>query len=144
MALDLKRYETRGRQTHHRGPLVIHAAKCWMDYQQNFAFEMPAEHWVAFKYAGIMSMPTDLPMGALVAVVDVVDCVRVESLTLPPAPDRPHYGLSDEERFWGNYSPGRWAWITTNVRRFKTPIPWRGYQYLFDVPDEIIQQALAA
>src|SRR5262249_20902135 len=33
------------------------------------------------------------------------------------------------------WAEGPWCWILGRVRRLETPIPWRGAQGFFDVPD---------
>ena len=82
----------------------------------------------------------DLPLGALVAVVDLVDVIPTEGILIagegrwPPEP----------ELSFGNYGLGRFAWMTENLRRFKEPILWKGRQQLFDVPDDVIRKAIAA
>lgn len=46
---------------------------------------------------------------------------------LPPDRDSP-------ERAFGDYAPGRYAWLLANVRALPEPVPCRGYQQLWDVP----------
>jgi hypothetical protein len=60
------------------------------------------------------TLPAAKPTGAIVAVVDLVDCVPIRDC---------HF----------DYAEGPWCWLLSNVRRLK-PIPWRGRQKLFDVP----------
>ncbi len=62
---------------------------------------------------------TDLPLGAVVGTVEIVDCVPVEDVV---------DGLTERERALGDYSPGRWAWVLKNPIMFDTPIPARGKQ----------------
>lgn len=50
----------------------------------------------------------------------------------PPSPDLD----------FGDYTPGRFMIRAENPRRFAKPIPWRGAQGLFDVPDDVIAAAL--
>ena len=42
------------------------------------------------------------------------------------------------EAAFGNYDPGRYAWHLPCPVPFEEPIPYRGYQYPFDVPTEIL------
>lgn len=39
---------------------------------------------------------------------------------------------------FGDYSPSRWIWALNYVRRLEIPIPFKGRQGFFDVPDELI------
>ena len=43
--------------------------------------------------------------------------------------------VSAIERLYGNYAPGRYGWILADVRALAAPIPCRGAQGLFDVPE---------
>jgi hypothetical protein len=47
--------------------------------------------------------------------------------------------LSEQERIFGDYSPGRFAWILQDIQRLEKPIPYRGAQGLFTVPDSILE-----
>ncbi len=118
MAMGLKRVETRSWETRYRGPLYIHAAKKiigWPSMDIQAVFE------------GIAFQPSDLPRGCLICKLELVDIKKIYNHNRPPYP---------EEAF-GDYTPGRFMWITENVERFE-PIPYRGRQRLFNViiPDQ--------
>ena len=49
--------------------------------------------------------------------------------------------LDDLERRYGDYSRGRFAWRLSEARVFD-PIPFKGSLGLFDVPDDIVAEAL--
>lgn len=68
-----------------------------------------------------------LPLGSVVAVGWLQDCAQTDGLK-----------ISIEERAWGNYSPGRYAWVFSEVWRINQPFPVRGMQKLFDLqmPDQ--------
>ena len=38
----------------------------------------------------------------------------------------------------GNYDLGRYVWIFKNVRALTEPIPFKGAQGFFNVPDELL------
>jgi len=116
IALGLKRCETRHWSTSVRGPLLIHAAKRWTLEQQDFALDMG------------LGLP--LPLGALVATARLV---RV----FPTS----YRAVSEQERAWGDYSPGRFVWILDDIRALPEPIPWLGAQGFFDVPDDALYNA---
>lgn len=63
-----------------------------------------------------------MAFGALVATARLVDCVRVEQLP-------PH--LADNE-----HANGPWCWLLEDVNRIQ-PIPWRGAQGLWDLPNTV-------
>jgi hypothetical protein len=74
----------------------------------------------------------DLPAGALIGVCELVGCLSTQ-----------YVHVDAEERAQGNFTPGRYAWSCQNSRVFERPIPYRGMQMLFDVPDEVVS-AIAA
>lgn len=93
----LKRYETRSWPTLHRGALVIHASG---------RLDTPAcddldeiGDWAKLGVAGRRELPLQVVLG----VVEVEDCIRTEEV---PA----------KERVWGNFAPGRWAWVLAHPR----------------------------
>lgn len=78
-----------------------------------------------------------LPLGAVIATV-VLD--RCREITYEKA-------LELEERNWhefafGNYEPGRFAWVLRDVEAID-PIPFRGSQGIFEVPDHLLGPAAA-
>lgn len=105
-----KNIENRKWSTDYRGPLAIHASKNWS--QDGFDF--------LCGHKGIrMPRRESYVFGALLGIVDLVDCVSAH----------------DSEWFWGP-----WGFVLKNIREFKKPIPWRGQLGLFDVPDKILGQ----
>jgi hypothetical protein len=95
--------------------LLIHAAKsdrlfASLDpaaWRERYGVELPDRSQLAFR--------------ALVGVVEVVDCIRIEEV---PA-DHPG-------RRW---AVGPWCWVLTDPRPFAEPIPRRGCQRLCEVPN---------
>lgn len=105
-----------------------------------------------------------LPLGAVVAVANLVDCVPMvdrwpatkSGRTAPivyAGPDYPktlwrtesHEGehLGDEAHL-GDYRPGRWAWLLDDVHRLAEPIECRGRQGLWTVPGDVKVRILMA
>lgn len=128
IALGLKRIETRHWSTSHRGLLAIHAAKRWT----------AEERWAAKNFAcmfGCAALRGDLPLGAIVAVAKLVDVRSTDSL-------RPT--LSDDEEELGNYAPGRFGWMLSDVIALPEPIPAKGMQGLFDLSGELTSAVIAA
>jgi hypothetical protein len=62
-------------------------------------------------------------------MVTLIDCRQVTSGNKPNHP----------EVCFGNYSPGRYMWLTENAKPFKKIIPFRGYQGLFDIPEATLR-----
>jgi hypothetical protein len=74
---------------------------------------------------------TDLPTGALIGMVNVVDCLPTQTVFGDAA-------ASDDDRDCGDFTPGRFAWKRGEFRPFDQPIPYRGRQGIFNVPDDLI------
>lgn len=118
VAVGAKRIETRSWYTSHRGPLAIHAAKGFPPYARDFAEElMPFR---ALSRNGLAA--GDLPLGAIVATCRLLRCIRTEEIG----------NISGQEREFGDYTHGRWAWVFEDVERLPEPIPVRGSLGLWD------------
>lgn len=113
-----KRVETRDWPTRHRGLILIHAAKRWTAEEREAAQDL----WP--RYAPRPDGGT-LPLGALVAVATLVDCVMMTSALIA--------AQTEQEEAMGAWCAGRWAWQLGAVARFDKPVPLRGRQGLFDV-----------
>lgn len=122
IAIGAKRYETRSWKTNHRGRLAIHAGKVWSDDHQAFVDDLSDE----FPH---LILPEALPLGAIICVCDLVDCVPVEQIR-----DQ----LTPLERELGDYSDGRYAWELKVVKVAPDPLPMGGKQGLwawhYDMP----------
>jgi activating signal cointegrator 1 len=116
----MKKIETRSWSTPYRGPLLIHAAKTFPVTARDFAMTERA----------LGRLPARLPFGALVGVVNLADVRRTESVIQE---------ISAIERLYGDYSWGRYAWMTDSFMAFDEPVPYKGKQGFFNVPDEIIK-----
>lgn len=103
-----KRIENRSRKTNYRGPVLIHAGKSRkrLGDEGNAFPTMPAYD--------------DLPFGAIIGVVDLVDCVPVADVADEP------------------FAEGPWCWILANPCAFDVPIPYCGALGLFGVPESVI------
>lgn len=119
MAYGFKTVETRSWNTSHRGPLLIHAGKRPMPTIHKRAME-------DFESKGI-NWRTDLPYGCIVAQVELIAIWPAES-----------WAIYEKEGAHGDYSVGRYAWVTDSLKRFLNPIPFRGWQRIFKVPDDIL------
>ena len=120
IALGLKPFETRHWATRYRGPLLIHAAKrrmTWGDCRLcERIFDLAMEK-------GVPGLEENLPLGAFVCMVDLVDCWPVERLTMDNL---------TESNDLGDFSKGRFAWKLRNVRRIVWPVAARGRQRFWD------------
>lgn len=123
IACHAKLYETRSWSTNYRGWLAIHAAKRKPEgftAAANVLSEVGYRKW------------SQLPTGCIVAVAKLTDMISTN--------DRALVGnLSEQERAFGDYSPGRYAWKLADVRRLEEPIAVAGRQGLWnwEVPAEL-------
>ncbi len=112
MALGRKRNETRSWPTQHRGDLVICAAKRRMD--------IPQVHLMM----NVVQPPPgyEVPYGHAVCVVRLYACQTTRSVA-----------ANALEVMLGDYSEGRWAWLTCDLRPLRRPVPVKGMQGIFEL-----------
>jgi activating signal cointegrator 1 len=130
MEIGAKRNETRSWETLHRGPLAIHAAKKWTRELSTIACAGPFSA-ALLRQDDVLYISEALrriPFGCILCVVDLIDCVRITATNAP----------AGDEYAFGDYTPGRFMWHTANLRRLPTPIPYRGAQGLFEIPDDLL------
>jgi hypothetical protein len=118
IAIEAKRFETRSWSTKHRGLIAIHAALIRHKFGQ---VDEPGPALLAA--AGYPSL-FDLPSGAIVAVATIVDSQSVAAV-LP---------VSDQERTFGDFSEGRFAWKLGDVVKLAEPVYVRGFQGIWNLP----------
>lgn len=118
VAIGAKEFETRSWRTMHRGQLAIHAALTTDHFnltRQNKSMQ------AALLEAGYL-ITEQIPLGAVIAVVELVNCFPVEEV----------WGqISDEEADFGDFSAGRYAWELRLIREVKPYVPARGRQGLW-------------
>lgn len=141
VAIGAKKIETRSWATKYRGPLLIHAAKglaSVIEREVERVFELQSgAFYVALSSAGYTEA-SQLPRGAIVARCELTDVHQIPSapmhfprgvpadhplasypVVLPPLRDTP-------ERAFGGYTPGRYAWLLSDVQALPEPIPAKG------------------
>lgn len=127
-----KEYETRGwrvaMQAAGAVPIAVHAAK-------TMASEIHRELRDILDARFGKNWWRELPRGCLIGCGELVECVATEAR-------RPAIGADELQQ--GNWAPGRFAFRLAQARLFAEPVPWRGAQGLFEVPDAVIAAALTA
>jgi hypothetical protein len=118
MALQQKRIETRSWSTSYRGELVIHAAKGFPLWAKEICEEPE------FKRALGGATAKDLPLSVGLCVVRLLACIRTEDMH--KAEFILGYKPSASEVEFGDYSEGRYAWLTEYVRPIDEQIYRRG------------------
>lgn len=87
----------------------------------------------------------ELPLGAVVSVARLTDCVQVASHTSDGWPlDRNGEPITTDadDLDWGDFSRGRWIWRFANVRVLAQPVPYRGAQGLWNFDEALLPQEL--
>jgi hypothetical protein len=103
----IKTIENRSRRVRYRGPLVIHASR--------------SRRYCRGDYSGLLpDLPPweELDYGALVGVVEVVDCVPLAEVEGDP------------------FALGPWCWVLRRPRL--QPVPFAGQVSFFDVPNYLL------
>lgn len=113
-----KRVENRTWATPHRGPLAIHAAR------PQSADETDRQELIALG----LDPPDDPTASAVVAIVNLVDCIRFQPQARSFWPDD-----LDGDRF----ATGPVCWLLDCARRLAAPVPCGGRQgpWDIDLPD---------
>lgn len=123
-----KGYETRGWKspaTIMGQRIAIHAAKNRSDLlwlEESFARGHYDEFTDAIQALGFKH-PFDMPTGAIVGTAVITGWIIAEAVKDDP---------------FGDFGPGRFAWTVEDPRPLPQPVPWKGAQGIFEIPDEVI------
>lgn len=134
--------ETRSWATAYRGPLVIHAAKAIprdvMEMVKGECLDSEGYFWAAFQ-RNFVAYPTGLPRGSVLGTVELVNCVPVERVHVVRTMDvhrteirHGEYLAGCQDEAFGDFSPGRFAWVMERPAPFEKPIPARGALGVWD------------
>lgn len=161
VALGIKRVETRSWPTNHRGTVAIHAGA-----RRPPLVTFIGDDWHVAQGATWLHGPghdVRMPFGQVVAVATITACVPMTEPggsghypmmldVLDPADGEPHLLLTDSERgtwsdlsserAWGDYAPGRWAWLLTDVQALPEPVACRGFQRIWNLPPDVEARVL--
>lgn len=139
-----KRFETRSWKTPYRGPIAIHAGKkSIFEYFQKIVPKSLRLKIIdtLTKHGNGMGVLQNLPLGAVVATAELVECWRIDT-TRPITGDLIFVNekgetksFADEtgaEILFGDFTRGRYAWELKNVKTLENPIPAKGMQGLWE------------
>lgn len=155
VGLGEKKIETRSWLTKYRGPLAIHAAATCKKSYMDLAWQEPF-------YSALLplhkSNPTNLtlkdvincPLMSIIAICNLVDCFEIRTvrpvkrngemvMTAFLEAGNRLVEVSGNELVFGDYTPGRYAWILSEIKLLETPVPAKGKQRLWnwEPPEEI-------
>jgi len=126
--LELKPYETRHWATDYRGPIVICSAKKpfrHQDYEPQFYQEVCRR----LSKAGCPHYA--LRYGKAHCIATLTDCIPTEQI---------RGRISQNHAFWGDFTPGRYAFKLENIQRLPVEIDVVGRQKFFsvEIPDKYL------
>jgi hypothetical protein len=148
--ISAKRIETRSWSTSYRGPIAIHAAQGLgpVGGVLGLADQVSQSYFFDALFDGKAGGVPPLPRGAIVAVAELVSIVPTKTLDrhdrqwnwTSPQGRLYEYTLTDQERAFGDYSPGRYAWLLADIRPLREPVPYKGALSLWSVPPAVQEQ----
>ncbi len=133
IALGEKRFETRSRRTHIRGPLAIHAGK---KIDREACGREPIKSTLANHGYTLDNIPT----GVVVATAELRNSFVIYRdyiggvVLLHSETRKTHFSTLNKEFEFGWFEQGRHAWERVNINQLLEPIPAKGQQgfWFFD------------
>ncbi len=127
LAAGYKHNETRNWRTNYRGEILIHAAK--KDPIWGISV-MPDEAWekalLSFGLYESFNRFEKFPTGVIIGKAKLTDCKLIDESYYQLTKD-----LCPEEFAYGDFTPGRWAWVFEDPEIFENPVPAAGKQGLW-------------
>lgn len=126
VAIGAKKIETRSWATKYRGLLAIHAGQKWTPQLQAISkkdifFNV---FWPEYNGKYVSEQLRKLPLGVVLATCRLVDCILITPEFVAT--------LSEQEVAFGDYSPGRYAWILEDPKPLPQPVPAKGGRRLWN------------
>ncbi len=142
--LGKKKIETRSWSTNYRGEIAIHASKAFPGSARDLCYTEPFREALGFpEGTGLLyrepeppwgpiarQMLKAIPTGCVIGTARLVGCERIDrnfrinGLLITREQDT--FTMTDMEREFGNYEPGRFAWILEDSKPLPKPIPAKG------------------
>ena len=123
VVMGIKTIETRSWNTKFRGEILIHSSlgKSGKIFSTEYPFK---------KFIKDFDL---LPFGKIIGSVTITDVIPIANLFMN---DENINKLTFEEKAFGDYSDGRFAWLLDDPRIFKKPLPARGMMSIWEYPGE--------
>jgi len=121
VCLGAKKIETRSWHTNYRGGLLIHASKAYPKWAKECEEEEP--FLSALRPGGVYCEPAAV-CGQIIGQCRLVDCIHTQAVAR----------LNPLEAEFGDFSPGRYAWILEQASFLFHPIPAKGALGLWEHP----------
>lgn len=149
VALQQKQIETRSWYTDYRGLLAIHTSVNYRGPHMNLCWQEPFKTVLKPVFSTINGKEgySLRHLGKVVAICNLVDCLYIARDDLSRYHPKAAMKIGEfvaplptgNELAFGDYTPGRFAWILSDIRRLETPIPAKGQRRLWnwDMPDNL-------
>ena len=128
LATGKKRIETRSWKTKYRGELYIHAG---IKKLLHGISEMPNGAWDRalrmIELKDVFYLCEKFPTGAVIGKVNLVSCLQIDELTAALIKEQ-----NPDEYAFGDYTPGRYAWVMEDAVLFHDPVCIPGRQGLWN------------
>lgn len=131
VAFGSKKFETRSWRTRYRGPLAIHSALKFPEDER-----LLCRNNIIFRQGVRGCLPEDLPLGRLLALVDLTEIYNAETAINKELVVR-------DEILFGNYNYGRFAFKLENVREIQEVIQVKGSLGLWNLSPALVEQVSA-
>lgn len=129
VAIGAKQIETRSWQTNYRGDIAIHAGKglvasggrsglIELCNTMHFRQALYKDGFITHGHCDFDALPTaKMEFGSIIAIAELHDIRPTTEIA---------DSISQQELAFGDYSPGRFAWLLRNVRVLGAPIRAKG------------------
>ncbi|WP_027085424.1 ASCH domain-containing protein [Cohnella panacarvi] len=141
IAIEAKKFETRGWKTNYRGTIAIHASKT---EPVKVLRTLPKADQIRimnryYKELNIESGAIGkMPVGSVVCTAELIECYEVhedhtgDAVLMLGGVTKVWVPRDSDEFAFGGYYNGRFAWELTNVKLLDNPIPAKGQQGLWN------------
>jgi len=144
MEVGAKKIETRHWSTNYRGPLAIQAAGMLYGYVRDEYNKNESVRAVLREHFGVKNfyeIRRKLPFGSVVCTVDLTDVIQVPTLPLTTLDDLvPEPCKTENWQAFGDFRPGRFLWLTTNLRRLREPVKLKARQNVWPLTEHVIAE----
>ena len=136
LATGKKRCETRSWKTNYRGEILLHAGKGdplgMTKGDRGIYANIIGEPYLLNAVNVLRYRENKVPFGAIIGKANLVNCMQIDELTAALIKEQ----HPDEYEF-GDFTPGRYAWMMENAVLFDKPIPASGKQGLWNWEGEL-------
>jgi len=150
MAIGAKKIETRSWRTPYRGSIAIHAAKGFPGEVKRFCEAEVVCDALGWPRMGAITQASlnesarlikSLPVGMVLATARLISCIPTREIEPEKIIEVDHlagcgdFEITEQEYAFGNYDPGRWAWLFADVKLLPVPDPVKGALSLWEWDD---------